>query len=129
MTNLTIGDSIQWCLFPDKENLYQQQWKTDVITGENGHLYYTKLGKRFGKVDLKMVGTGYQVLSGRDKFDLWEVEYKIHHIKSQSLNTLKDCFGIMCSGYTKNYGTVECKKVVEMLQGMGYEFGYVEVLE
>ncbi len=128
MNKLEIGTPIQWCLNPDEENLYKQGWYTDIITGENDHLYYTKRGKRFSKVDLKMSGVGHQVYTGSDKYDSWHEQFKLEHVKSQCLNSFKEHFGVVCTGYTAKFGVEQCKELVKVMEGLGYEFDYLEVL-
>ncbi len=123
-----IGTTIQWCLSPKEEDLYKQGWYTDIITGENDHLYYTKRGKRFSKVDLKMSGTGHQVCVGSDKYEAWYDQFKLEHIKSQCLNSFKEHFGVVCTGYTAKFGVEQCKELVKVMQELGYKFDYLEVL-
>lgn len=126
-TQLNIGDNIQWCLDPTNPNLYDQYWKTDTVISQNDTFYYTKLGKRFHKDTLKMAVTDHQGSAGQDKYNLWYEEYKLHHIKSQCVNTLAD-IGIVCTGYTKKFGSKECGELVKVLGELGYKFDYVEVL-
>ena len=123
-----IGTTIQWCLNPNEEDLYKQGWYTDVVTGENKYLYYTKRGKRFSKVNLKMFGSGPQVHVGSDKYDAWHEQFKLEHVKSQCLNSFKDHFGVVCTGYTAKFGVEQCKELVKVMQELGYEFDYLEVL-
>lgn len=125
--NNNIGKRIQWCLKPEQPKLYDRYWKVDRITSENDTFYYTKLGKRFHKDTLKMAVVGHQGGFGTDKYDLWYEEYKIHHVKSQVVNTLAD-IGIVCSGYTEKFGDAECGELVKVLGAMGYKFDYEGVL-
>lgn len=123
--NSYIGQSIQWCQHPLEETILAQEWKTDVIISQNDTFMYTNRGKRFHKGSLIMAVTDHQAYLGTDKWEAWQKEYQLHHLKSASLNTLKE-LGIVCSGYTKDYGKDQCKVVVQMLKDQGYEFDYEE---